>query len=101
MKYQYNFTCHIQKNQASELETFLKNTIKPKLMEWGGIQTCEIFKIKMEVDDEVNSYSVQMNFVQENYLQQFESNIETALKNSFTQKFGQNIFTFSTVLSEL
>lgn len=98
MQIQYNLTCHVTMALASELEIYLKETIRPKLLQWPGIESSTIFKIDMEVNDQTNSYSLQLNFKQVTHFETFTKDIEPALINSFTQKFGQNVFTFATVL---
>ncbi len=101
MQIQYNLTCHVALAFSIDLENYLKETIRPKLLQWQGIKSSTIFKIDMEVDDQTNSYSLQLNFEQITHFELFAKEIEPALINSFTQKFGPNVFTFATVLKAI
>ena len=76
----------------------LKKVVFVGLLDSNFLEDAFLLKLLTEIDDQTNTYSIQIKFKSIVYYQQFQLEIEENILNEIQGKFIGKIFTFSTLL---
>jgi hypothetical protein len=94
----YNLTCHIERSIDPTFKVWVKDYFLPQLLATNFLEDAFLLKLLTEIDDQTNTYSIQIKFKSIVYYQQFQLEIEENILNEIQGKFIGKIFTFSTLL---
>ncbi len=97
----YNITFHIDKEVLDKTLIYLKKTYIPDSMSSGFLQRPCLRKVMHTIEGEGHSYAVQFHVKNVDTLNYWMKNEGLEIHASLTQRFGDKVTGFTTLLEEI
>jgi hypothetical protein len=94
----FNITCHIDRKINQAFVDYVKEIISSAKANDNYYKNIDLLKLLTEIDDQTHTYTLQLNFENKVYYNQFQIEHEEAFLKTLQAKFVGQIFTFTTLL---